>query len=115
LFRILLNMCLFCFLQYTALPPICNCPLFCMRSGPPPVSGGAFYTTVAVTSFPLSKVAGRVLLLLASLAGLFIYNLPEGVPLPHSLGLGAPSSIIFFQNDKLFLIQFFRLTVLIFL
>jgi hypothetical protein len=76
LFKVLLDSCPFCFLQYTALPAFCNCRLFCVRSGLPPChSGDAFHTTATVTSFPLSKVAGQVLLLLPSLASLFIYSL----------------------------------------
>jgi hypothetical protein len=41
--------------------------------------------TVTVTSFLHSKVAGWVLPLLPSPAGLFIYSLREGLPIPHSL------------------------------
>jgi hypothetical protein len=32
-----LNACPFCLFQYTALHTICNCHLFCMRSGSPPI------------------------------------------------------------------------------
>jgi hypothetical protein len=51
-----------------------------------------------------------VLLLLPSLAGLFIYSLPEGLLLPHSLGLGAPRPLCYmsfsFLFSCLFIIQF---------
>jgi hypothetical protein len=76
--------------------------LFCLRSGPSPLSSGAFHTTAAVTSFPIFKVAGRVPLLLPFLASLFIYSLPKGLPLPHFPGLGCPS---------LFAVSFFVLLI----
>jgi hypothetical protein len=107
LFRVLLDACPFYFLQYTALPTFCNCRLFCMRSSPLPLCG-TFHTTAAVISFPLSKVAGQVWPLLPSLASLFIYSLPEGLPLPHSLGLGHPAlfAMCLFFFCCLFIIQF---------
>jgi hypothetical protein len=51
--------------------------------------------TATVPRFPLSKDAGWVPLLLPSLAGLFIYSLPKGLPLPQSLGLGAPCPLCY--------------------
>jgi hypothetical protein len=100
LFRVLLDACPFCFLQYTALPAFCNCCLIYlfiyfftvpMGSGPLPLLDGAFHTTTTVTSFPLSKVAGWLPPLLPSLAGLLIYSLRERLPLLHSLGPGCPA------------------------
>jgi hypothetical protein len=37
LFRVLLDACPFCFLQYTALPTFCSCCLFCVRVARPPL------------------------------------------------------------------------------
>jgi hypothetical protein len=76
------------------------------RSAPPP-SSRTFLMTATVTSFPLSKVAGRVSPHLPSLASLFIYSSPEGLPLPHSLELAHPTFFamcLFFSC--LFIIQF---------
>jgi hypothetical protein len=88
LFRVFLDACPFCFLQYTALPAFCNCHLFLYLQF---VWGEAllplqwsFPHDSHCCKLPLSKVAGRVLLLLPSLASLFIYSLLEGLPLPHS-------------------------------
>jgi hypothetical protein len=77
-----------------------------MRSGPSPLSGGTFNKIAAVISFPLSKVAGWVLLLLPSLAGLLNYSSPEGLLLPHSLGLGHPTLFATFLFSCLFIVQF---------
>jgi hypothetical protein len=153
LLRVLQDACPFCFLQYTALPTFCNCHLFCMRSGPPPLQC-AFHTSAAVISLPISKHTGgdgttpafsglliyllfmwEVSLppspvelsshnhfyklsrskvarqgppLLPSPACLFIYSLPEGLLLPHSLGLGVPHPLcyvsFFFLFSCLFII-----------
>jgi hypothetical protein len=48
-----------------------------MRSGPHPLSSGAFPHDRAVTSHPLSKVSGWVPLLLPSLVGLFTVRLRD--------------------------------------
>jgi hypothetical protein len=111
LFRVLLDACPFCFLQHTALPIFCNCRLL-FAWGVSPPSSGTFHTTATVTSFPLSQVAGLMPLLLPSLAVLFIYSSPEGLPLPHSPGLWAPgplcyvSLFLFFLFSCLVIIQF---------
>jgi hypothetical protein len=47
---------------------------FTWRGAPPPLSSGACHILAAVTSFPLSKVAGQIPLFLPSLTG-FIYSL----------------------------------------
>jgi hypothetical protein len=61
-----------------------------------------------IRSFPRSKVAGQRPPLLPSLAGLLIYNLCEGVPLPHSLELREPCPLCYvsFFFSCLFIIQF---------
>jgi hypothetical protein len=64
LFRVLLDTCPFCFLQYTALPTCCNCSLFyylefAWVGAHPPHSGGVCYTLAAVTNLPLSMHTGR--------------------------------------------------------
>jgi hypothetical protein len=52
--------------------------------GSAPCPGGAFHRTATVASFPHSKVAGRVLQLLPSPAGLFIYSSMRECPPPLS-------------------------------
>jgi hypothetical protein len=47
---------------------------FTWGGAPPPLSSGACHILAAVTSFPLSKVAGQIPLFLPSLTG-FIYSL----------------------------------------
>jgi hypothetical protein len=56
----------------------------CMGSAPPPPSSGACHTLATGTSFPLSKVAGLMPLLLLSPTGLFIYSSVESAPPPFS-------------------------------
>jgi hypothetical protein len=75
LFRVLLDESLF-FFSIQPYRPFAIAVFF-HEEWPSTPSGGTFHMTAAVTSFPLSKVAGRVLPLLSSLAGLFIYSLPE--------------------------------------
>jgi hypothetical protein len=84
---------------------------FMWGGAPHPLSCGACHTSATVTSLPLSKVAGRGPPLLPSLAGLFIYSSPEGLPLPHSLVLSAPHplwymSFLFFFSCLLFSLDF---------
>jgi hypothetical protein len=99
LFRVLLDACPFCFLQYTALPACCNCSLFYLELlwgyAPPPLSGGSCHTLDTVGWLLLSEHTGG--------GGLFIYSSRKGVLLPHSLELRAPcplccmSLFLFFQ------------------
>jgi hypothetical protein len=59
-----------------------------------------FHTTAAVTSFPLSKVAGWVLPLLPSPAGLFIYSSSGECSSPTLQSSGCPAlfaTCLFFQ------------------
>jgi hypothetical protein len=60
-------------------------------------------------AFPSPSTLGEVLPLLPSLASLFIYSLPDGVPLPHSPELGRPAlfDMCLFFFSCLFSIQFF--------
>jgi hypothetical protein len=51
---------------------------------PPPLSCGVCYVLAAFSSLPLPKHTGKVLPLLPSSAGLFIYRLCEGLPFSHS-------------------------------
>jgi hypothetical protein len=105
LFRVLLNAFPFCFLQYTALRAFCNCHLFFFfnlqfswRSAPSPASTGAFLTDSHSYKLSPLQVAGWLPPLLPSLAGLFIYSLPEGLPLPHSQELRAPCPLCYMYH-----------------
>jgi hypothetical protein len=73
---------------------------FTWGGAPPSLSHGACHTLTAVTSLPLSKVAGQVPPLLPSPASLFIYSLSGECPSPTLRCSGALPSLLhvfFFQ------------------
>jgi hypothetical protein len=85
---------------------------FTWRSAPPPTLVELSTQQPLLQVFPTSKVAGWVLPLLPSPAGLFIYCSCEGVPLPNSPELRAPYPlcyVFFFQLLVYYSVWFFFL------
>jgi hypothetical protein len=89
LFRVLLDTCPFCFLQYSALPAFCNCRLYLfiylqfMWGVALPFSPVELSTSqLLLQAFPSPITLGKVAPLLPSPAHLFTYSSCEGLPLP---------------------------------
>jgi hypothetical protein len=114
LFRVLLDACPFCFLQYTALPTFCNCRLFCMRSGPPPLWWHSLHDSGSDKPSPLQAHWGRwrhsCLLLPACLFAVLVSDCPSptlwgsGHPTLFATSLFFPAAYLLFS---LFFFSFF--------
>jgi hypothetical protein len=90
LFRVLLEACPFCFLQYTALPACCNCSPFLFRvhvgecASHSPVERATHYPLL--DTFPSPSTLREVVLYPPSTPGLFIYSWHGEMPLPPTGG-----------------------------
>jgi hypothetical protein len=111
LFRVLLDACPFCFLQYTALTAFCNCSLFFLftvrlKECPSPTLQWSMpHFSCCYKPSPLQAHWGRW-----HFSGQLVYlQFHEGLPLPHSLKLREPCPLCyvsFFFLSCLFIIQF---------